>query len=317
MRRRSIPMVTFPISRRSTSKSDGNVRRFSCKKREAGHTLSAIFQAFMNMYMSVGAQAIGALNLAERIEDWDPEQQAKLRQVGLRSSFELDDEEGDVFIALSADHYPMGVMGRRNAVGDLFVSKMVSFPDGNFATAVDKIKQSGAGLIVGSEAKDLTCKMEQVKGVAPRADKKIKEIWQIENWGEDEWAEQILAEIAFSKAMNVEYVFDFDRSKLCGSIAGYRVRRAPNGLVLVPSDSDDDIFVAVATQKERQTFWDGCADRKGSSHSSIRRIAGSFPRKPCTIWKSSPAKKDSRQCHRFKNCRPERWLRQSDAPGHF
>jgi hypothetical protein len=58
-----------------------------------------------------------------------------------------------------------------------------------------------------------------------------------------------LAEIAFSKAMNVEYVFDFDRSKLCGSIAGYRVRRAPNGLVLVPSDSDDDIFRAVSNTK--------------------------------------------------------------------
>ena len=80
-------------------------------------------------------------------------------------------------------------MGRRNAVGDLFVSKMVSFPDDHFA-AVDKIKQSGAELILGSEAKDLTCKMEQVKGVAPRADKKIKEIWQVENWSEDEWAEQ-------------------------------------------------------------------------------------------------------------------------------
>ena len=39
----------------------------------------------MNMYMYLGSQAIGALNLARRIEDWDPEHQAKLRQVGLRS----------------------------------------------------------------------------------------------------------------------------------------------------------------------------------------------------------------------------------------
>jgi hypothetical protein len=142
------------------------LRRFSCEKREVGHPSSAIFGAFMNMYMCVGSQAIGALNLADRIEDWDPEQQAKLRQVGLRSSFELDDEEGQVFIALSADRYPIGVMGRRNAVGDLFVSRVVAFPDGDFATAIDEIKQSGVELIVGSEAKELLCKLEQVKEVA-------------------------------------------------------------------------------------------------------------------------------------------------------
>ena len=141
-------------------------------------------------------------------------------------------------------------MGRRNAVGDLFVSKMVSFPDDHFATAVDKIKQSGPELILGSEAKDLTCKMEQVKGVAPRADKKIKEIWQVENWSEDEWAEQVLAETVFSKAMNVQYIPECD--KLCGSVAGYRVRRVPNGLVLVPSDSDADIFVAVRVEPTKR-----------------------------------------------------------------
>jgi hypothetical protein len=112
------------------------------------------------MYMWVGSQALGALNLANRIEDWDPEQQAKLHQVGLRSSFELDDEEGQVFIALSVERYPVGVMGRRNAVGDLFVSRIVFFPHGDFATAVDEIKQSGVELIVGSEAKELLCKME-------------------------------------------------------------------------------------------------------------------------------------------------------------
>src|SRR5262249_54921940 len=155
-------------------------QRFSCEKREAGHTPFAVLEAFLNMYMRVGSQVIGALNLADRIEDRDPEQQAKLRQVGLRSSFELDDEEGHVFIALSANRYPLGVMGRRNTDGDLFVSRIVSFPDGDFATAVDKIKQSGVELIVGSEAKELLCKMEQVKGVAPRADK-AKEIWEVEN----------------------------------------------------------------------------------------------------------------------------------------
>ena len=149
------------------------------------------------------------------------------------------------FFALSAGYYPNGVMGRRNAVGDLFVSRVVALPYGDFAAAVDNIKQSGAELILGSEAKELLCKMEQVKGVAPRTDK-IKEIWEVENWGEDEWAEQALAEIAFSKVMNIQY--SPDGNKLDGSVAGYRVRRAPNGLVLVPSDNDEDIFVAVRVE---------------------------------------------------------------------
>src|SRR5262249_47125563 len=85
----------------------GALRRFSSEQREAGHTLSAIFEAFINMYMYVGSQAVGALQLADRIKDWDPEHHAKLREVGLRSSFELDDEEGRPFIALSADRYPI------------------------------------------------------------------------------------------------------------------------------------------------------------------------------------------------------------------
>jgi hypothetical protein len=235
-------------SARHVCSCTATLRRFSCEKREVGHTPSAIFGAFMNMYLYMGSQAIGAVNLAERIENWDPEHQAKLRQVGLRSSFELDDEEGHVFIALSADRYPIGVMGRRNAVGDLFVSRVVTFPHRDFAIAIDDIKQSGVELILGSEAKELLCKMEQVKGVAPRADK-IQEIWEAENWGEDEWAEQALAEIAFAKAMNVQYVPE--RDNLYGNVAGYRVRRAPNGLVLVPSDNDEDIFVAVMVERTK------------------------------------------------------------------
>jgi hypothetical protein len=171
------------------------------------------------------------------------------RQVGLRSSFELDDEEGHVFIALSPDRYPIGVMGRRNALGELFVSRIVASPHRDFAAAVDNIKQSGVDLILGSEAKELLCKMEQVKGVALRADK-IKEIWEVENWGHDEWAEQALAEIAFAKAMNVQHSLECD--KLYGHVAGYRVRRAPNGLVLVPSDNDEDIFVAVRAETTKR-----------------------------------------------------------------
>jgi hypothetical protein len=223
------------------------LRSFSCEKREAGHTPFCIFQAFVNMYMCVGSQAIGALSLANRIEDWDPEHLAKLRQVGLRSSFELDDEEGQVFAAISADRYPLGVVGRRNAVGDLFVSSVVAFPHCDFATAVDTIEQSGVELILGSEAKELLCKLEQVKGVAGRTvPKKIEEIWEVENWDKDEWAQQFLAEFAFCKTMNVQ--FDPDIENRRRSVAGYRVRRAPNGLVLVPSDGDEDIFVAVKVE---------------------------------------------------------------------
>jgi hypothetical protein len=234
------------------------LRQFSCEKREGGHTSFAIFLAFMNMYTHVGSRVIGALNLADRIEDWDPEQQAKLRQVGLRSSFELDDEEGRVFIALSADRYPIGVMGRRNPVGDLFVSRMVACPQDDFAAAVDSIKQRGVELILGSEAKELICKMEQVKGIAPRADFKeiweveFKEIWKVENWGRDEWIEQAFAEIGFASVMNVQY--SRDPSDLRGRVAGYRVRRAPNGLVLVASDSDEDIFVAVWVERTTGKF---------------------------------------------------------------
>jgi hypothetical protein len=226
------------------SNSKATLRRFSCEKREAGHTPSAIFGAFMNMYLHVGSRAIGAVDLANRIENWDPGHQAKLRQVGLRSSFELDDEEGHVFIALSADYYPKGVMGRRNAVGDLFVSSVVALRYGNFAAAVDNIKKSGPELVLGSEAEDLLCKM----GVEPRTDK-VKEIWEVENWGADEWCEQSLAETVFSRAMDVQYSPDIN--KLHGNVAGYRVRRAPNGLVLVPSDNDEDIFVAVRVERAK------------------------------------------------------------------
>jgi hypothetical protein len=56
--------------------------------------------------------------------------------------------------------------------------------------------------------------------------------------------------MAFAMAMNVQY--DPERSKLDGNVAGYRVRRAPNGLVLVPSDSDEEIFVAVRVHANKE-----------------------------------------------------------------
>ncbi|MGA6962838.1 MAG: hypothetical protein WBZ51_04275 [Xanthobacteraceae bacterium] len=223
--------------------------QFNCEKREAGHSPSAIFGAFMNTYMDLGSQAIGALDLADRIEAWDPEHQAKLREAGLRSSFELDDDEGSVFIAITADRYPIGLMGRRNTDGDLFVSKLVNCPQADFATAVQEIKEMGMGLVLGSDAEELLGKMEQVTGTVLRADKK-EEIWEFEDWGPDEWFEQAAAEMAFAMAMNVQY--DPERSKLDGNVAGYRVRRAPRGLVLIPSDPDEEIFVAVKLVKSKK-----------------------------------------------------------------
>ena len=243
----------------------------------------------MNMYMSVGSQVIGALSLADRIEDWDPEHQAKLQQVGLRSSFELDDEEGKVFVALSAERYPFGVLGRRNALGELFVSRVVAFPDRDFAIAVDKIEELGIELIVGSEAEELLRKMEQAKGIALRAEES-NEIWEGENWGQDEWAEQVLAEIAFAKAMKVQHVPE--RNKLCGSVAGYRVRRAPNGLVLVPSDNDEDIFVAVKveTTKSRASVLGWLLGSEGKAPQFYRKNCWVIPAEALHDMETLPCK---------------------------
>jgi hypothetical protein len=170
--------------------------QFNCEKREAGHSPSAVFGAFMNMYMDLGSQAIGALELANRIEAWDPEHQAKLREAGLRSSFELDVGEGAVFIAITADRYPMGLMGRRDTKGHLFVSKLVNCPQADFATAVEEIKEMGVGLILGPEAEDLLYKMEQATGNELRPDNK-KEIWDVEEKRPDEWFEQAAADPTF------------------------------------------------------------------------------------------------------------------------
>ena len=73
-------------------------------------------------------------------------------------------------------------------------------------------------------------------------------IWEVENWDTAEFSEQAMAEIAFAKAMNIQH--DLKGEDLSGSVAGYRVRRAPNGLVLIPSDDDDDIFVAVRVLRD-------------------------------------------------------------------
>jgi putative ABC transport system substrate-binding protein len=43
-------------------------------------------------------------------------------------------------------------------------------------------------LKTGSEAKELLCKMEQVKGVVAPWTGRLKEIWEVEEWGHDEWA---------------------------------------------------------------------------------------------------------------------------------
>jgi hypothetical protein len=165
----------FPTGRSSmpsiehVHRCKASLQRFIEEKRKAGCTDSALIGAFINMYMHLGSQIIGGLRLAERIEAWDPEHQAKLHQVGLRSSYELN-EEGQDFVALSADRFPLAVIGRRNAIGELFVSEIVGCPHDDFPTALDDLQQQGFELILGSEAKELLCKLEQV-GIAPRADK--------------------------------------------------------------------------------------------------------------------------------------------------
>jgi hypothetical protein len=89
-------------------------------------------------------------------------------------------------------------------------------------------------------------KLEQVKRDAPPADKKIR---QVENWGPNEWGEQVMAELVFAKVMNIQFVPQGDQ--LNANVAGFRVRCARNGLVLVPSDGDEDIFVAVRVERTK------------------------------------------------------------------
>lgn len=73
------------------------------------------------------------------------------------------------------------------------------------------------------------------------------QIWQVENWGNEEFIEQAMAEMAFAKWMGIQHVLDPEN--LSGNVAGYRVRRVSTDyLVLAPSDSDDDIFVAVKVE---------------------------------------------------------------------
>jgi hypothetical protein len=58
-------------------------------------------------------------------------------------------------------------MGRRNDVGDLFVSNIITFPYPNFASAVATLQGSGlAELILGSDATELLYKFEQVDVVS-------------------------------------------------------------------------------------------------------------------------------------------------------
>jgi hypothetical protein len=49
------------------------LRDFSSEQRERGHRLRAIFRAFMHVYMFMGSQVIGGLNLADRIGKWSRE----------------------------------------------------------------------------------------------------------------------------------------------------------------------------------------------------------------------------------------------------
>lgn len=55
----------------------------------------------------------------------------------------------------------LGTLFKQSATDPfLFVSGIVAFTQDDFATAVDNVKQSGVELILGSEAKELLCKLE-------------------------------------------------------------------------------------------------------------------------------------------------------------
>jgi hypothetical protein len=138
---------------------------FISDQRAKGRSDSAIFSGFLNTYGQVGSRVNGALELAERIKEWDPEYQAKLRAVGLRSSYELDWEEGRVFIAFSPDH-PIGAQGRRSKTGELCVTQTFARPlDQEFPTIIENIKRSGAEPVVGPEADELLTKLGQVEQI--------------------------------------------------------------------------------------------------------------------------------------------------------
>jgi hypothetical protein len=60
------------------------------------------------------------------------------------------------------------VMGRRNAIGELFVSAIDNCRLDDFATAVQTFRQKGIEVITGAEARELICKVERVKGFKSR-----------------------------------------------------------------------------------------------------------------------------------------------------
>jgi hypothetical protein len=149
-------------------------------------------------------------------------------------------------------------------------------------------------MMLGSDAEELLCKMEQLTGTVLRTDK--KEIWEVEEWGKDEWLEQAAAELAFAMAMNVQH--DVEGNNLNGNVAGYQVRRAQNGLVLVSADGDEDIFVGVKVDKNKQTAqvlgW--LRGSEGDSPST-RRIVGSSCRSRHDIEEPRQRERSPRNYH--------------------
>jgi hypothetical protein len=177
----------------------------------------------------------------------------------------IPDHEGEVFVAIAPELFPGKAILGRKWHGKFYFSQRVPVP-------AEEIINSpfGRNLITGPEAVhifrwieghedivkrwELECSIhhtryaeqnkEEVDAAKEWVDSLNKQrIHELQNWGPDEWTEQTMAEMGFAKAMNVHHLPSPDQ--LDGNVAGYRVRRAPNGLVLVNSDSPDDIFVAV------------------------------------------------------------------------
>ena len=137
-----------------------------------------LFNAFLSPYAFLGAHIIGALELAERVEDWAPEQQEKVRQAGLRSIYEWtgepDHEEWSGFFALSTERYPLVIIGMRNIAGDVFVSgpkAMFTCPEPDYLSAIEENQtrrsiradpwaEGGRAVCQNEQARDIACKSQ-------------------------------------------------------------------------------------------------------------------------------------------------------------
>jgi len=95
------------------------------------------------------------------------------------------------------------------------------------------------------------------------------------------------------------------------------VRRAPNGLVLVPSDNDEDIFVAVMVEpkKRRARVLGWLRGSDGKLSQFCQKDCWVIPPEALHDMKKLPGKEELRGMPPFQELSPERALRQPAAYG--